>query len=110
MKFAAITSKIGSLLGSHIQFLAKAFSEKGTPSASRMLAIPHTFAAIFVLVYLAIKTHTYPGIDTATGLGAFATAPYAVNRVSNMFGGQKVDREGGVNVTPSKSGDTSTGS
>ena len=98
--------KIGSLLSAHIDFLKKAFSDNGTPSSSRMLCVPHSAAAIFVLVYLAIKTHTYPGIDTATGLGAFATAPYAINRVSNMFGGQKKDREGGMNIIPSKSGDT----
>jgi hypothetical protein len=71
------------------QFLKAAFSDNGTPSSSRLLTVPHSIAAIFVLVYLTIHTGHYPGMDEATGLGAFATAHYAINRVSNMFGGQK---------------------
>lgn len=54
------------------------------------MAIPHSIAAIFCLVYYVIKTHTLPDGTVSAGLGAFATAPYAVNRVSNMF--QKKDQ------------------
>lgn len=85
--------KISALCASHLDFMKKAFSDNGTPSSSRMLAIPHSLASIFVLVYLSVHLARFPGLDEATGLSAFATAPYAVNRVSNMF--QKKDNGSG---------------
>lgn len=95
MIWTSLIQKVSALLASHLDFLKKAFSDNGLPSSSRLLAIPHTIAAIFVLIYISIHTGTFPGLDVSTGLGAFATAPYAVNRVSNMFGGQKKDIAGG---------------
>jgi len=84
--------KITDFLKARSEYLAKAFSDNGQPSSSRLLTVPHSLAAIFVLIYLTIKTGHYPGLDEATGLGAFATVHYAVNRGTNMFGGQKKDK------------------
>ncbi|VVB52839.1 Uncharacterised protein [uncultured archaeon] len=67
------------------EHLRKAFSDNGEPSSSRLLALVHSVVASFVLVYIAIKTHGWPDGGTSAGLGAFATAPYAVNRASKMF-------------------------
>jgi len=75
------------------EFLRKALSDNGTPSSSRLLAAAHSVAAVFCLVYVTIKNHTIPDGTVTAGLGAFATAPYAVNRVSNMF--QRKDQDGG---------------
>ncbi len=80
-------SKVVAAFVDHIK---KSFSDNGQPSSSRLLAAVHTTIASFVAVYLAIKTHTWPDGGTMAGLGAFATAPYAVNRASNMF---KKDKE-----------------
>ena len=77
------------------EFLRKALSDNGTPSSSRLLAVLHSFAAVFCLVYVTIKNHAIPDGTVTAGLGAFATAPYAINRVSGMFGGQKKDQGGG---------------
>jgi hypothetical protein len=81
-----IFSKIKSLLAAHADFLKKAFSDNGTPSSSRLLTAVHSVAAIFVLIYIAVKTQKYPGVDEATGLGGFAVVHYGVNRVSGIFG------------------------
>ena len=51
-----------------------------------MLAIPHAIVACFVLLYVTLKTHGLPDGGALAGLSAFATAPYAVNKVSTMFG------------------------
>jgi hypothetical protein len=92
--FVKISEIVSRYLASHIDFLKKAFSDNGTPSSSRLLSIPHAVAAIFCLVYVTVKTHGLPDGLAITGLSGFATAPYAVNRVSNMFGGQKKDQDG----------------
>ncbi len=73
------------------EFIKQAFSDGGAPSAARVMLLPHCLAAVFVLVYVAIKTHTWPDGMAATGLGAFATAPYAVSKATNMFSYQKKD-------------------
>lgn len=67
-------------------FLTGAFSDGGTPSSSRLLTIPHSIAAIFVLVFVAIKTHTYPSAAEGTALGGFATVHYVVNRATTAWG------------------------
>lgn len=82
-------AKILSFGFDHLDFVKKAFSDNGQPSSSRLLSIPHSAAAIFALLYVVIHTHQLPDGTATAGLGAFATAPYAVNRVSNMF--QKKD-------------------
>lgn len=92
--FSKLLSKIASLSGKHLDFLKKAFSDNGTPSMSRVMTIPHVIIACWAVVYIALKTHGI-GLDTLTGLGGFATVHYGVNRISNMFGGQKRDQSGG---------------
>lgn len=77
------------------EYLSKAFSDNGTPSSSRLLGAFSTLAAVFCLVYVTIKNHIVPDALTTGGLAGFGTAHYAVNRVSNMFGGQKKDQDGG---------------
>jgi hypothetical protein len=70
----------------NFDFIKKAFSDNGTPSSSRILTVPHSLAAIFVMIFVAVKTHTYPDAVQAGGLGAFATIHYTVNRVTTAWG------------------------
>lgn len=86
--FENALSKIGSLASSHLDFVRKAFSDNGTPSSSRLMTIPHTITACVAILYIVYKTHTIDGM-TATGLGGFAQAPYAVNRITTAFGKDK---------------------
>jgi hypothetical protein len=67
------------------QFLRQAFCDGGVPSASRLLTIPQSLAAIFVLVYATVKNHAVPDGAICTGLGAFATAHYAINKVAGIW-------------------------
>lgn len=90
-----LLTRIDSLAMSHLNFVKKAFSDNGQPSSSRLLTLLHSLTSIFLLLYIGIKTRTWPSLDVATGLGGFAVVHYGVNRVSGMFGGQKKDRDGG---------------
>jgi len=74
------------LMGSHLDFLKKAFSDNGTPSSSRLLSIPHFFVSAFGVLYSTVKTGGHPDALAITALSGFAVAPYTVNRVSNMLG------------------------
>lgn len=93
--------------GPAIQYAKSVLSDNGIPSSSRLLTLLHSLVTCGCLIYVSVKNHAIPDGMTLTGLGAFATAPYAVNRASNMFGGQKKDREGGTDTTtagPDKAG------
>jgi hypothetical protein len=67
-------------------WMAKAFSDQGSPSSSRVLTLLHSLVACGALIYIVIKTHLMPDGMTLTGLGAFSTANYAVNRATTAFG------------------------
>lgn len=84
-----VLAKLSSLASAHLDFLKKAFSDNGQPSSSRLLTVLHSFAAMFVLIFIAVKTGKYPGVDEATGLGGFAVVHYGTNRISKMFGKDK---------------------
>lgn len=64
-------------------FVAQAFCDNGTPSSSRLLTIPHSVAAIFVLIYATIKNHAVPDATICAGLGTFATIHYLVNKTGS---------------------------
>jgi hypothetical protein len=81
-----VSSILGNKLNAHLDFLRAAFSDNGQPSSSRLLTVLHSFAAMFVLIFIAVKTGKYPGVDEATGLGGFAVVHYGTNRISKMFG------------------------
>jgi hypothetical protein len=70
-------------------WLAKAFSDNGTPSSSRLLTLLHSLVGCGVLIYVIVKTHLLPDGTTLAGLGAFSTAHYAVNRATNAWGKDK---------------------
>lgn len=74
------------MLAKTFQWLKNVFSDNGSPSASRLLTLPHSLVACGCLIYVCAKTHMMPDGMTLTGLGAFATAHYAVNRATNAFG------------------------
>ena len=76
------------------EFLKKAFSDSDQPSSSRLLTVPHSIAAIFVLVFVAMKTHSYPNAAEGSALGGFATVHYLVNRATVAWGKDKSDRGG----------------
>ena len=77
-------------------WMAGAFSDNGTPSSSRLLTLFHSIAAIFVLVFVAVKTHVYPDSVQGAALGGFATVHYAVNRITTAWGKDRSD--GGKDV------------
>lgn len=83
----SVLARIELLASAHLDFVKKAFSDGGEPSSSRLLTIPHTVTACVALLYIVYKTHTIDGM-TASGLGAFAGAHYAINRVTTAFGKQ----------------------
>ena len=72
--------------GPIFQYLLKALSDNGSPSASRLLTVLHSLVVCGCLIYLVAKNHVFPDGMTLTGLGAFVTAPYAINRATNAFG------------------------
>lgn len=67
-------------------WLAKAFSDNGSPSSSRILTLLHSLVSCGTLVYVVAKNHAIPDGMTLTGLGAFSTAHYAVNRATTAWG------------------------
>lgn len=67
-------------------WMSKAFSDGGTPSSSRVLTAVHSLVACVTLIFVVVKTHMLPDGMTLTGLGAFSTAHYAVNRATNAWG------------------------
>ena len=69
-----------------IQYVKLAFSDGGSPSSSRILSLLHSLVACGTLIYVSIHNHALPDGTTLTGLGAFVTAPYAINRVTNAWG------------------------
>ena len=69
-------NKVGS-------YISKAFCDGGVPSSSRLLTIPHSIAAIFVLIYVTIKNHAAPDATVCGGLGVFATVHYMVNKTGS---------------------------
>ena len=82
--FAHFLKKIADLASRHVDFLRKTFSDGGIPSMSRVMTIPHVIISCWAVVYIVLHTHGI-GLDTLTGLGAFATVHYGVNRVTNIF-------------------------
>jgi hypothetical protein len=69
-----------------MSFLKQALSDNGIPSSSRLLTLVHSLTACGCLIFVVIKNHDLPDGMTLTGLGAFATAAYVVNRASTAFG------------------------
>ncbi len=64
-------------------WLGRAFCDGGNPSSSRLLAAGHSLATMFVLIFVAVKNHAIPDGTTCAGLGAFATAPYFINKAGS---------------------------
>ena len=73
------------------EFIKQAFSDNGQPSSSRLLTAATTLSSVVALLSVIFKTWHMPDGMALTGLGAFASSPYAVNRASKMFGKDKDD-------------------
>jgi hypothetical protein len=73
-------------------YLKQAFSDGGNPSSSRLLTAVHSLVACGTLIFVAAKTHALPDGMTLTGLGAFSTAHYAINRATTAFGKDKTSK------------------
>lgn len=69
-----------------LPYLKQVFSDNGSPSASRLLTLLHSLVSCACLVFVTAKTRALPDGMTLTGLGAFVTAPYAINRATVAFG------------------------
>jgi hypothetical protein len=67
------------------QFIRQAFCDGGVPSSSRLLAAAHSLSVIFALLFFVIKTHALPDGTVSGGLGAFATAPYFINKAGSAI-------------------------
>lgn len=76
-------------LGPAFQYAKSAFSDNGTPSSSRLLTLFHSLVSCGCLIFVIAKNHVLPDGMALTGLGAFVTAPYAINRASNMLNEKK---------------------
>lgn len=84
------------------EWISKAFSDNGQPSSSRLLTLLHSLAVIFVLIFVAVTTHHYPGTAEGGALGGFATVHYAVNRITTAWGkdrNQDGDHNGSSSTT-----------
>ncbi len=81
-----------SFLSPFIQYAKLAFSDGGSPSSSRVLALMHSMVTCGVLIYVSIHNHAIPDGTVLTGLGAFATAPYAINRATNAWGKEQAPK------------------
>lgn len=79
------------------EYIKQAFCDNGTPSSSRLLTAFTTLTSAVALLYFVFKTHTMPDGLALTGLGGYASSPYAVNRVSKMFGH---DKDGTIDPPP----------
>jgi len=66
-------------------FVRQAFCDNGVPSSSRILTIPHSIAAMFVLIYVTLKTGHSPDATVCAGLGSFATVHYLVNKAGSTI-------------------------
>jgi hypothetical protein len=86
MNVKAIIASAMKLSGSHLDFLKHAFSDKGTPSMSRLMTVPATLVACFGLLWIIMHEHKIPDSMQSGGLAAFATAHYAVNRATTAWG------------------------
>jgi hypothetical protein len=89
-------------LRSVVQYARLVMSDNGIPSSSRWLTLFHSLVSCGCLIFVTVKNHGLPDGMTLTGLGTFSVAPYAINRASNMFGGQKKDRDSGSDATQDK--------
>ena len=69
-----------------IEFLKLSFSDAGQPSSARLLTAVTVLTSAIGLLFVIFKTHTMPDGMGLTGLGAYATSPYAVHRASKMWG------------------------
>lgn len=64
-------------------FIKDVFSDGGQGSASRVLTALHSLVACACLAHVVAHTHAVPDAVTLTGLGGFATVPYAINQIKN---------------------------
>lgn len=72
-----------------VQYAKQAFSDNGQPSSSRLLAGVSVLSVLVGFLYVCFHTGHLPDGAASTGAAALATAPYAVNRASKMFGKDK---------------------
>ncbi len=85
-KVKSIIDALSKLGGSHLSFLKGAFSDKGTPSMSRLMTVPAAFASIFALLWHVVHNGKMPSYYESLGLATFGTAHYAVNRATTAWG------------------------
>ncbi len=89
-----------SSLAPLIQYCKTAFSDKGSPSSSRLMTVIHSFASIGCLVYMVIKTGGHPDAMAVTALGGFATVHYAVNRATTAWGKDNTPKPDVISPVP----------
>lgn len=72
-----------------LAFVKDVFSDGGQGSASRVILALHSVVACVCLLHVSFHSHTVPDAVTLTGLGAFATVPYAINQIKNAVSPNK---------------------
>ena len=75
-----------SSLSPLVQYCKIAFSDKGSPSSSRLMTVIHSFCSMGCLIYTVVKTGGHPDAMAVTALGGFATVHYVVNRATTAWG------------------------
>lgn len=71
------------------EYIKQAFCDNGAPSSARLMTAFTVLTSAVGFLFVIFKTHIMPDGMTLTGLGAYATSPYAVHRASKMFGKDK---------------------
>jgi hypothetical protein len=65
-----------------LNFIKSIFSEDdGSGSASRVLMVVHAIAGIFWGTHVVWHTHALPDAVSLSGVTAFISAPYAINKM-----------------------------
>lgn len=81
------------------EYIKQAFCDSGAPSSARLLTALTVLTSAVGLLFVVFKTRVMPDGMTLTGLGAYATSPYAVHRASKMFG-KDADKAVVPQITP----------
>ncbi len=77
-------------------WVAKAFSDNGTPSSSRLLTAISMIVVLAGWLFVAVHNHQLPDGAATAGAAALGTAPYALNRATTAWGKDKDERKDGA--------------
>ena len=68
-----------------LAYFKSVFSSDSCASFARVATAGTVITGIFSVLHVVLKTHQLPDGGALAGLGAFMTAPYAVNKAAAAF-------------------------